>query len=171
MWPPPHLMVIWPHPSATPKTWEFENFIIWPSRQLLYHPIDVYSIASVHIELLKFMLWEFPTTLDKLVDTKVENPVNWRNGPIFQIPISPPYLPLSLLNLVKFCCQNPKTLQTTLIWEKGAFWMKNRLYVLSQQICPRLYYWHKKLKQTFKLLNVIPISITDVAKKLLIFLL
>ena len=57
----------------------------------------------------------------KLAETKVENPVNPRNGSIFQIQDSPPYPLISMLNLVKFCCQKPKTLQTTLIWGGGGF--------------------------------------------------
>ena len=48
----------------------------------------------------------------KLVETKVENPVNSRNESISQIPNSPPYPPISVLNLAKFCCQKPKTLST-----------------------------------------------------------
>ena len=57
----------------------------------------------------------------KLVETRVENPANSRNGSIFQIQNSPPYPLISMLNLVKFCCQKPKTLQTTLIWGEGGF--------------------------------------------------
>ena len=51
----------------------------------------------------------------KLVETKVENPVNSRNDSSFQIPNSPPYPPISMLNLAKFCCQKPTTLPTTLL--------------------------------------------------------
>ena len=58
----------------------------------------------------------------KLVETKVENPVNSRNDSIFEIPNSPPYPPISMLTLAKFCCQKPKTLPTTLTWgERGFF--------------------------------------------------
>ena len=58
----------------------------------------------------------------KLVETKVEKPVNSRNDSIFQIPNSSPYPPISMLNLAEFCCQKPKTLPTTLIWgERGFF--------------------------------------------------
>ena len=74
----------------------------------------------------------------KLVETKVENPVNSRNDSIFQIPISPSYPPISILNLAKFCCQKPKTLPTILIWGERDFLLKNRFSVLSQQFCPRL---------------------------------
>ena len=51
----------------------------------------------------------------KLVEKKVENLVNSRNDSIFQIPNSPPYPPISMLNMVEICCQKPKTLSTTLI--------------------------------------------------------
>ena len=74
----------------------------------------------------------------KLVETKVENPVNSRNDSIFQIPNSPPYPPISMLNLAEFCCQKPKNLPTTLIWGRGVFSLKNRFSILSQQFCPRL---------------------------------
>ena len=53
----------------------------------------------------------------KLVETKVENPVNSRNDSSFQIPNSQ----ISMLNLAKFCFQKPKTLQTTLIWRERGF--------------------------------------------------
>ena len=38
-----------------------------------------------------------------------------------------------MLNLVKFCCQKPKTLQTTLIWGEGGFfrWKINFLFCLN----------------------------------------
>ena len=69
----------------------------------------------------------------KLVETKVENPVNSRNDSIFQIPNSPPYPPISMLNLAKFCCQKPKTLPTTLIlWERGFFTRKKIFYFVAR---------------------------------------
>ena len=68
----------------------------------------------------------------KLVETKVENPVNSRNDSIFQIPISPLYPPMSMLNLAKFCFQKPKTLPTTLILgERGFFTEKQIFYFVS----------------------------------------
>ena len=76
-------------------------------------------MAEVIQEILTF---NFPQPWTKLVETKVENPVNSRNDSIFQIPNSPPYPPISMLNLAKFGCQKPKTLPTTLIWgERGFF--------------------------------------------------
>ena len=57
----------------------------------------------------------------KLVETKVENPGTSRIDSIFQISNSPPYPPISMLNLAKFCCQKPKTLPTTLSWEERGF--------------------------------------------------
>ena len=58
----------------------------------------------------------------KLIETKVENPVNSRNDSVFQIPNSLPYPSISILNLAKFCCQKPKTLPKTLILgERGFF--------------------------------------------------
>ena len=52
---------------------------------------------------------------------------------IFQIPNSPPYPPISMLNLAEFCCQKPKTLPTTLIWgERGFFhWKIDFLFCLN----------------------------------------
>ena len=68
----------------------------------------------------------------KLVETKVENPVNSRNDSSFQIPDSPPYPPISMLNLAKICSQKPKTLPTTLIWgERGFFTGKQIFYFVS----------------------------------------
>ena len=56
------------------------------------------------------------TTLDKMrQNVKI-------NKSSIQIPNSPPYPLISMLNLAKFCCQKPKTLSTTLIWgERGFF--------------------------------------------------
>ena len=79
----------------------------------------------------------------KLVKTKVENPVNPRNGSSFQIQDSPPYPPISMLNLVKFCCQKPKTLQTTLIWGEGGFSAKKYFFhFLSTVLCKIVGYWY-----------------------------
>ena len=88
-------------------------------------------------------LWKISVKLllqpwTKLVEIKVENPVNSRNDSIFKIPNSPPYPPISMLNLAEFCCQKPKNLPTTLIWGRGVFSLKNRFSILSQQFCPRL---------------------------------
>ena len=48
--------------------------------------------------------------------------VNSRNDSIFKIPNSPPYPPISMLNLAQFCCQNPKTFPKKFIWaERGFF--------------------------------------------------
>ena len=63
----------------------------------------------------------------KLVETKVENPVNSRNGSIFQIPNSPPYPSISMLNLAKFCCQKLKTLRTTLIYGERDFFTEKQV--------------------------------------------
>ena len=60
----------------------------------------------------------------KLVERKVENPVNSRNGSIFQVPNSPLYHPISMLNQAKFCCQKLKTLRTTLICGERGFFTK-----------------------------------------------
>ena len=58
----------------------------------------------------------------KLVEIKVENPVNSRNDSSFPIPNSSPDLPISMLTLGKFCCQKPKKSPTTLIsGERGFF--------------------------------------------------
>ena len=66
-----------------------------------------------------------PQPWTKLVETKVENLVNSRNDSSFQIPNSPPYPLISMLNLPKFCCQKPKTLPATLIWgAEGLFHWK-----------------------------------------------
>ena len=55
-------------------------------------------------------------------ETKCEKRVNPRNKSFIQIPNSPPYPLISMLNLAKFCCQKPKTLSTTMIWgERGFF--------------------------------------------------
>ena len=53
---------------------------------------------------------------------------------------SPPYPPISMLNLARFFWQKPKTLRTTLIffWGEKGFSLKNRFSILSQQFCPRL---------------------------------
>ena len=75
----------------------------------------------------------------KLVRTKFQNPVNSRNGSVFQIPNFSSYPPISMLNLAKFCYQEPKTLRTTLIWvERDFVLLKNRFCILSQQFCSRL---------------------------------
>ena len=71
-------------------------------------------------------LWKISVKLllqpwTKLVEIKVENPVNSRNDSIFKIPNSPPYPPISMLNLAEFCCQKPKTLPTLIWGEKGFF--------------------------------------------------
>ena len=72
----------------------------------------------------------------KLVETKVENPVNSRNDSSFQIPNSPPYPPISMLNLAKFCCQKPKTLPTTLICGGEGFfhWKIDFLFCLNSSV-------------------------------------
>ena len=97
-------------------------------------------MAKVIKELLTFCFKNLPQPWTKLLETKVENPVNSRNDSIFQIPNSSPYPPIPMLNLAKFCCQKPKTLPTTLIWgeREGFFSLKSRFSILSQQFCPRL---------------------------------
>ena len=64
----------------------------------------------------------------KLVETKVENPVNSRNVSVFKIPNSPPYPPTSMLNLAEFCCQKPKNLPTTLIWRERVFFSEKQIF-------------------------------------------
>ena len=79
----------------------------------------------------------------KLVETKVENAVNSRNYSIFQIPNSPPYPPISMLNLTGFCCQKSKTLPTTLVlWERGFFTEKQIFYFVSTVLPKILGYWY-----------------------------
>ena len=51
----------------------------------------------------------------KIIETKIENPVNLKKDSIFQISNSSPHIPVSMLNLAKFSCEIPNTLQTTLI--------------------------------------------------------
>ena len=92
-------------------------------------------MAEVIQEILTF---NFPQPWTKLVEIKAENPVNSRNDLIFQIPNSPPYPPISMLNLAKFCCQKPKTLSAALFWGRRVFALKNGFSILSQQFCPRL---------------------------------
>ena len=103
----------------------------------IYFPLFVYDFSKMswftkcHSETVKRKLELQSWT--KLVETRVENPVNSRNGSIFQIQNSPPYPLISMLNLVKFCCQKPKTLQTTLIWGKRGFFRSkiNFLFCLN----------------------------------------
>ena len=57
------------------------------------------------------------------VKKKVGNTVSLRNGSIFQIPNSPPYLSILKFNIARFCCQKPKTLRTILILEGGRFFL------------------------------------------------
>ena len=79
----------------------------------------VFSLPKSKSSAFVFRLFKLQSWT-KLVETKIENPVNSRNGSVFQIPSSPPYSPISMLNLDKFCCQNPKTVRITLIWrERG----------------------------------------------------
>ena len=95
----------------------------------------------------------------KLFVTKVEDPVNSRNGSIFLIENSPPYPRTSMLNVVKFCCQKLETLQRTLIWGAGEFLLKNKFFILSQQFCPRLEVIDIFIKIRPKLLNGIEIHV------------
>ena len=93
----------------------------------------------------------------KLVETKVGNQVNSRNASIFQIPNSPPDLFISMLDLVQFCCQNNKALETTLIWgERGFFTEKQIFYFVStvlSKIVGYLYLFKKPSETVEKYCN------------------
>ena len=106
-----------------------KRFFTWPSKLVLLNtPEMVLKSCSVNQCLYDAKLQ--PWT--KLVETKVENPVNSRNDSIFEIPNSPPYPPISMLTLAKFCCQKPKTLPTTLTWgERGFFTERQIFYFVS----------------------------------------
>ena len=65
----------------------------------------------------------------KLVETKVESPVNSGNGSFFQIlnPPSPDPIPLphmQMLNLTKFCCQKPKNLANNIDLGREGFFCR-----------------------------------------------
>ena len=64
----------------------------------------------------------------KLFETKFEKPVNSTNGSLFQIPNFPPYPPISMFILSKFCFLKPKTLQTTLIWGDRGFYTEKEIF-------------------------------------------
>ena len=77
-----------------------------------------------------------------------------------------PLSPISILNLVKTCCQKLKPLRTTLTWgEKGVFSLRNRFSVLSQQFCPRLWKWinvpHVSVKHQFFKYSYFPSTINE----------
>ena len=67
--------------------------------------LDAFSIFPIYCFVAQREakgLIAFLQTWTKLVETKLENPVNSRNDSIFQIPISPLYPQISMLNLAKF---------------------------------------------------------------------
>ena len=74
----------------------------------------------------------------KLVEIKVENPVNSINDSIFQIPNSPPYPQVSMLNLAKFCCQKPKALPTTLICGERGFFTEKEIFFFVPTVLSKI---------------------------------
>ena len=68
----------------------FKVLFIWLSKQLFYHPIDLYNptITEVFKVLPTFIL---PQPWSKLVEAKFENIVKLKNGSAFQISFSPRY--------------------------------------------------------------------------------
>ena len=108
--------------------------------------LDAFSIFPIYCFVAQREakgLIAFLQTWTKLVETKLENPVNSRNDSIFQIPISPLCPPISMLNLAKFCFQKPKTLPTTLILgERGFFTEKQIFYFVSTVLSKIVGYWY-----------------------------
>ena len=134
-------MIIWPQPSATPKISNFQNFTI--GHQNNYFTIFLIYKTQRQVKSLKnyqrLCFKNFPQPWKKLVETKVENPVNSRNDTIFQIPNSPSYPSIPMFNLASICSQKPETLRTSLNCGGERFFsLKNRFSILSQQFYPKL---------------------------------
>ena len=71
----------------------------------------------------------------KLVETNVKVPLNSRNGSLFKKEKNPSYPPISMLNLGKFCCHQPKTSQTTLNWGGEGIFQGNFFFSSFVQDC------------------------------------
>ena len=131
-------MVIWSQRSATPKISNFQNFTI--GHQNNYFTIFLIYKTQRQVKSLKnyqrLCFKNFPQPWKKLVETKVENPVNSRNDTIFQIPNSPSYPSIPMFNLASICSQKPKTLRTSLNWGESGFfhWKIDFLFCLNSFI-------------------------------------
>ena len=71
-------------------------------------------MAEVLKELLRFRIENFVQPWKNLLEEKVEKLLKGRNEVFFQIPNSPPYPAISMLNIARNICQKPKIFQTTL---------------------------------------------------------
>ena len=79
----------------------------------------------------------------KVIETKVENPVNLKNDSIFQISNSPSHESISILNLARLFFQMPKTLQTILIWLQRGFFAENYIFFFVSAVLSKIAgYWY-----------------------------
>ena len=131
------IRIVLPQPSATPRIWDFPNFTIHQLKQWFCHSTDhdVWntSIVEVFPELLTFLFLKIPTILDKTCWDKCWSSCEFNKWFTFFWKKSPPCPRISMLNLAKFCCYQPKTSRTTWKISRKIFFSN-----FSQQFCPRL---------------------------------